>query len=113
MSSRAFLVRMSLGVVEYWVIISSVNWQTMSRTCLRSSMRSTQLTKYNHQQTLCNIDGMREKKLERGPKRRSESSRKHRRMEWSHDLAKSSDEVCPFGTTRTQTQLKITMVRFA
>ena len=61
----------------------------------------------------CNIDVLGEKELERGPKRRSESSQRHMMMEWSHKLGKSSDDVCPFDTTHTQTQLKITMVRFA
>ena len=31
----------------------------------------------------------------------------------SHKLGKSNDDVYPFDKTRTQTQLEITMVRFA
>ena len=34
-------------------------------------------------------------------------------MEWSYELGKSSDDIGPFDTSHTQTQLKITIVRFA
>ena len=45
MSSKALSVQMTFGVMKCWVIISRVNWRTMSRTCLQSLMRYTQLTR--------------------------------------------------------------------